>query len=176
MLPKVTRSSPRSARRRRLIIIEQDAPSITCTGDKGFEEAVVVAQLAGEHPSELAQRALHRIALAERLGQPFHEAYLCTAGTDQSATRAARRLMTLGIAAHADAAHSLNELILCAPSAVDFTQREALVRLADDAVLAGKEKPLRVRLCFVDDESLRAPALAHAGPERPPEAVGEWVA
>lgn len=157
MLPRVLPSSPRSFRRRRLIIIEREAPSITCTGDKSFEDAVVVSQLPEETSSEFARRALHRIAQAERTGRPFQEAYLCTAATDESATRAARRLITLGIAAHADATHSLNELVLCAPSEVDYAQRDALVRLADDAVLAGKDKPLRVRLCFVDDHPRLAP-------------------
>lgn len=164
MLPQRPRFASRSSRRR-LVIIEKNAPSVTCQGERGFEDAVVVAQSPDEEPAALAQRVLHRIALAERTGQPFHEAYLCTADSGGSATSAARRLMTLGVAAHADSAHSLNELVLCAPSDAEFAQRDALIRLADDAVLAGKEKPLRVRLCFVDDVPRIAPPSAPDGYE-----------
>lgn len=175
MLPERPRFSPRSLRRR-LVIVEQNAPSTTGTGEKSFAEAVVVSQLPGEGASELAQRALHRIALAESTGRPFHEAYLCTSATDDSATRAARRLMTLGVAAHADAAHTLNELVLCAPSDADFAQRDALVRLADDAVLAGKDKPLRVRLCFLEEALPFAAPRARAGIAATPELLGYRVA
>jgi hypothetical protein len=162
MLRERSRSSSLSLHRRRLVVIEKDAPSVTCQGDESREEAVVIAQLPDEAPAQLAQRVLQRIALAERTGQSFHEAFLCTSATDDSATRAARRLITLGVAAHADVAHCLDELVLCAPSDADFAQRESLVRLADDAVLAGKEKPVRVRLCFVSDGPAAAPELAEA--------------
>jgi hypothetical protein len=159
MLPERPRFSSSSVRRRRLIIIEKNAPNVTCRGDERFEEAVVISQLPDEEPAELAQRAVHRIGLAERTGRPFHEAFFCTSATDSSATRAARRLITLGVAVHADAVHCLDELVLCASSDVDFAERQSLVQLADDTVLAGREKPLRVRLCFVDDEPEAAPQL-----------------
>lgn len=175
MLSARPRFSSRSARRR-LIIVEDRAPSMIGTSERGVAEVVVISQLPGEAAAELAQRALHRMALAERTGRPFHEAYLCTAATDESATRAARRLMTLGVAAHADSAHSLNELVLCAHSDADLAQREALVRLADDAVLAGKEKPLRVRLRFVDEAPRPALPLKQVSAADLPHVLGYRVA
>ncbi|RYZ02356.1 MAG: hypothetical protein EOO73_32135 [Myxococcales bacterium] len=136
-------ASPSSAVRRRLMVVEAGA-SLACRDDAAeFDETTAITQLSGEPAADLAQRALARIALAERSGQAFDSALLVVG---ESGASSARRLIALGLAAHARASHRLSELVVLAPADASAELREELLMLADE-LLFGAEQPLPVRLC-----------------------------
>lgn len=151
-VPSTTRSTPDSVVRRRLIVVERGASLFTRDGAEDFDETTAVTQLEGESEAELAQRALGRIALAERSGRRFSSAMLFVGETGSSA---ARRLIGLGLAAHAAAASELTELVVVAPPNASAELRASLLELTEDLLFAPEHSPLPIRLCFAEPE--RAP-------------------
>jgi hypothetical protein len=133
------------------------------------EETVVLAQLSDELPSDFADRVLHRVATSALSGRHFDAAILFTGGpvAHDRTTCSARRSIALGVAAHAEASDALQELLVVAPADSDPDLREQLLGLADDLVLAGGDKPLRVRVRFQNDEFLPDPPRHHVAPNVP---------
>jgi hypothetical protein len=146
--PSNTRSNP-SVVRRRLIVVERGASLFAREGAEDFDETTAVTQLAGEPDAELAQRALSRIALAERSGRCFGSAMLFVG---ESGSSAARRLIGLGLAAHAAAGLELTELVVVAPANASAELRASLVELTDDLLFGPEHSPLPIRLCFAEPE------------------------
>lgn len=149
-VPTTTRSTPGSVVRRRLIVVERGASLFSREGAEDFDETTAVTQLEGESDVELAQRALSRIALAERSGRRFNSAMLFVG---ESGSSAARRLIGLGLAAHADS--DLTELVVVAPPDASAELRASLLELTEDLLFAPEHSPLPIRLCFAESE--RAP-------------------
>lgn len=163
-MPDRLRFVRRSDTLRRLILLEEGADKLVPTAEGGWEETIAIAQLPGERPIDFADRALHRIATLERFNRSFRYAELHTAASDAPDIQAARRLIALGIAAHAESTQSLDELVVCAPAHATWDQRVSLLELADELLLCSERKPpLAVRLRFLE---LQAPqASAHDGEE-----------
>lgn len=131
------------------MVLERGA-SLSCRDDAAeFDETTAIAQLQGESDAELAQRALERIAQAERTGHGFEAALLVVS---EAGSSSARRLIGLGLAAHV----ATRELVIIAPPAASPALREDLLRLTDE-LLFGAERALPVRLCF--DATVREPEL-----------------
>src|ERR1041384_7735700 len=133
-----------SASRRRLMVVERGA-SLSCRDDAAeFDETTAITQLSGEPAPELSQRVLARIALAERGSQGFDSALLVVS---EAGSSSARRLIALGLAAHAAVCGRLTELLILAPVDASPELREDLLRLTDELVF-GAERSLPIRLCF----------------------------
>lgn len=131
------------------MVLERGA-SLSCRDDAAeFDETTAIAQLQGESDAELAQRALGRLALAERSGHSFEAALLVVSETGSTS---ARRLIGLGLVAHA----ATRELVVIAPPDASSALRNDLLQLTDE-LLFGAERALPVRLCF--DATVREPEL-----------------
>lgn len=140
-----------NAARRRLMVVERGASAFTRESAEQFDETVAIAQLRSELPAEFAERCLQRLATAERSGRGFDAAMLFTGSDPDEAASAARRLIALGIAAHAEAT-SLSELVVMTASA-SSALRDQLIDLVDELLLSGERKALPVRLCFAQPTS-----------------------
>ncbi|HEX2875213.1 MAG TPA: hypothetical protein VHP33_28370 [Polyangiaceae bacterium] len=134
------------ADRLRCIVVESGAAGLT-SPSAGFDETIVVTQTADELPAIFAQRVLARIASAERGHRRFESLVLQTGDRDDSASRAVRRLILLGMAAHGRAGAVPAELLLSASPWLAPERRVELLGLIEE-VLASKERPLPVRLVF----------------------------
>jgi hypothetical protein len=139
-----------SHERRRLILLEEGTARLTRWIATNCDETVIVAKLPGETALDFADRALQRIIASERSGRSFHHAALCTLAPLDADARIARRLIALGLAAHAESARTLDALIIYAPVDANLVERQVLIELADDLALATEGKPLPVRLQLVD--------------------------
>jgi hypothetical protein len=95
----------------RCIVIESGAPALTPSSD-GFDETIVVTQTAGELPAVFAQRVMARVAGVERSRRYLESLTLLTGDRHDPASIAARRLIVLGLAAHARAQGRSSELLL----------------------------------------------------------------
>lgn len=125
-------------------MVERGA-SLSCRDDAAeFDETTAITQLSGEPPTELAQRVLTRIALAERGSHFFDSALLVVS---ESGSSSARRLVALGLAAHAKVGARLTELLILAPVDASPELRADLLQLTDE-LLFGAERSLPIRLCF----------------------------
>jgi hypothetical protein len=165
-----------------LILVEAGAARladcIVKVSDETVDETVIIAQAPGEAAIDFAHRVLHRIAASERAARAFRRASLCTTATLDSKARSARRLVALGLMAHAEAAGALDALIIYAPADASSAERQALVELADDLALAAERKPLPLRLRLVEpadvtsDEDRESETTPAAFPHGfPPEAA-----
>lgn len=145
------------------MVVERGA-SLSCRDDAAeFDETTAITQLSGEPAAELAQRALARMALAERGSKVFDSALLVVSEVGSSS---ARRLIALGLAAHAIASPRLTELVILAPSDASSELREELLRLTDE-LLFGAERSLPIRLCFaVEREAEQRSGTFWCIPER----------
>jgi len=133
-----------SAARRRLMVVERGA-SLSCRDDAAeFDQTTAITQLSGEPASELSQRVLARIAQAERGSECFDSALLVVS---ESGSSSARRLIALGLSAHAAVSARLTELVILAPVDASPGLRAELLQLTDE-LLFGAERSLPIRLCF----------------------------
>ena len=137
--------------RSRLLMIERGAP-LVLPRDDDFDETVAISQLAGEGPAEFAERTLRRIALAQKAGRYFAAAELFVGSRHDEPTLAARRRVSLAIAEHARRSQSLSELVTVVGPDADAEARERLVELGDDLARIDDDKPLRLRLRWVEAE------------------------
>jgi hypothetical protein len=136
--------------RRRLVIVEAGAASLLQELDPDFDDTIAVAQLPDEAPAAFANRVLHRLGSAERSREIFQQALLCVSAANDAQARAARRLIALGVAAQTACRPALSELLVCGPSSASLEQRQSLLELADELVLAAERTPLPVRLKFLE--------------------------
>jgi hypothetical protein len=134
----------RAVSRRRLMVVERGA-SLTCRDDvEVFDETIALTQLPGEAPAELAERALSRLAQAER-SRTFFDSLLLAVSEEGAGE--ARRLLGLGLASHGTSSGAARELVIIAPARPSAELRDELLQLTDELLL-GAERPLQVRLRF----------------------------
>jgi hypothetical protein len=93
---------------------------------------------------------LRRLATAEHSGRPFDAVLLFVGSSSEASFQAARRLIALGIAAHALTSPNLSELEIVARANAPEDLRYQLLDLADELVLSSDHQPLPVRLRFSD--------------------------
>ena len=136
--------------RRRLLVVEGGATVISPNGADGFDETVALLELEEDEPDDFADRVLVRLATAEYSGQSFDAALLFVGSSCEVRVNAARRLIALGIAAHALTSPYLSELVIVASANASEELREQLLELADELVLHSNQKPLPVRVRFGD--------------------------
>jgi hypothetical protein len=140
------RSQP-SPERIRCIVIESGASALTSAAG-GFDETVVITQTAGELPAVFAQRVMARIAGIERSRRHFDSLTILTGDRRDWASKAARRLIVLGLAAHARAHGGASELLLHASLKAGPEARAELLGLTEEVLAQTKGAPLPVRLVF----------------------------
>ena len=143
---------PVTAARRRLLVVEGGASVMSADGADGFDETVALLELEGDEPADFADRVLRRLATGEQSGHGF-DAVLFFVGTSSDAkVQAARRLIALGVAAHASANPELSELLIIASPHGPEALRNQLLDLADELVLSADQEPLPVRVRFSEPE------------------------
>jgi hypothetical protein len=135
----------------RCVVLESGGGTLERLGSDSFDETVVVTQLASEPSLVFAERAMAKLASAERSGKRVQELTLLTGRRHDEAARAARRLVALRLSAHAQASASVTELILQTPSESDGKARDELLELAGE-VTGASSAPILVRLRFGDPE------------------------
>lgn len=111
-----------------------------------FDETVAITQVADERPADFAERALRRIASAQRSGQYFTAAELFIGSRHDEPTCAARSRVGRAIAEHAESSHALSELVAVVSADADDDVRSRLVQLNDEMAVESREKRLPVRL------------------------------
>jgi|GEM_PF-5020407 len=139
--------------RRRLLIVEGGASVLSPDGADGFDETVALLELAGDEPADFADRVLRRLATAERSGQSFDAVLLFIGSSCTPSAQAARRLIALGIAAHAQTNARLSELVVVARANAPEELRYHLLELADELILGSDHEPLPVRVRFGDPKA-----------------------
>ena len=142
-------TGPFDAERRRLVLVE-DGGIILVPEEEGFDQTLVVAQLPGEPIIEFADRVLHRIAGSERAGKKLAQTVLCVCPVVEGSHLAARRLIALGVAAHAASTQAPGELLVSAPATATAEERDRLLDLADELLLTDEHYPLTVRFRFAE--------------------------
>ena len=139
---------PVTVARRRLLVVEGGGTVSSPDGADGYDETVALLELEGDEPADFADRVLRRLATAEHSGQGFDAVVLFVGSSADASVRAARRLIALGVAAHACASPHLSELLIVASPSAPEELRYQLLELADELVLSADQEPLPVRLRF----------------------------
>jgi hypothetical protein len=138
-----------AALRRRLLVIELGSSSVAQVSPGDFDETLAIPQLQDERPVAFMQRVMDRIALVEQSGGAFDSAVLMTGGRHDSATRAARRLLVSGLAAHARAGAGLSDVVVNADASADPQARQELLELVDELLASSEQQqPFPIRLRF----------------------------
>lgn len=133
--------------RARCIVVESGASALTPAADD-FDETVVVTQTSGELPAVFAQRVMARVAGIERSRRHFESLTLLAGDRNDRASKAARRLIVLGLAAHARAHEGVCELLVGASPKVGPDARDELLGLVEEVLAASHGRHLPVRLVF----------------------------
>jgi hypothetical protein len=136
--------------RRRLLVVEGGATVFNPDGADGFDETVALLELEGDKPADFANRVMRRLATAERAGQSFDAVLLFIGSSSEASVHAARRLVALGVAAHALTSPHLSELVVVARANAPEELRYQLLELADELILSSDQAPLPVRVRFDD--------------------------
>lgn len=142
-----------SQERLRCIVVERGSAPFAQRSSEGFDETVAIAQLPGEPPALFAQRAMARIAGVERSGRHFESLTLLTGRERDAASRAARRLVVLGLSAHAKAQGRSAELLLQGHVDASTQQRSELLQLVGE--VTESSETASVRLCFGESPGQR---------------------
>jgi hypothetical protein len=165
------------ADRVRCIVVEAGASWLTPVSD-GFDETIVVTQTAGELPAVFAQRVMARVAGVERAHRRLESLSLLMGDRQDRASIAARRLIVLGLAAHARAHGGASELLLKASAKASTEARAELLGLVEEVMTTSNGQPVPVRLVF-DDQRPTAetrsgifPAVSMSGEHRTRLRVG----
>lgn len=142
---KTLTAGPSGSRGRQCIVIEHGSASPYRVPPAIFEETAVIAQSTSESANAFAHRVLSRIAAMERLGRRFQTMAVLTAERHDRASKAARRLIVLALAAHVRAFGQPAELVLRSrPSATDDERRE-LLELAGEATESTSALSVKVK-------------------------------
>jgi hypothetical protein len=139
-----------SPERIRCIVVESGAAALTSAAD-GFDETVVITQTGGDPPAVFAQRVMARIAGIERSRRHFDSLTILTGDRNDWASKVARRLIVLGLAAHACAHVGTPELLLKASLKAGPEMRAELLGLTEEVLAQAQGAPLPVRLVFGAD-------------------------
>jgi hypothetical protein len=150
MTSPAAKSWPSRGRRARVrcVIVESGANLLAETLADGFDETIGVAQTQGEPPLAFVQRAMARIEFVERSGKRFESAMLLTGGSHDRASKAARRLLVLGVAAQAGAYGALSELTLIADGDAASETRAEMLELAEEVTASPNAELVPVRVRF----------------------------
>jgi hypothetical protein len=109
---------------------------------------LVIVQIPGESPAAFAQRAIDRIAALERSGRRFDAARFLTGTRCDPESSAARRLMTLTVASHAQSRGGMSELVLDADATGDGRVRAELLELVDELLSHPQSHAFPIRIRF----------------------------
>lgn len=120
----------RPARRLRILVVQQGAPSRGGSGWTDADGPVLVMQMKSEAPKSFEQRVLERLALAERDGCHFSVATLLTGTPGDVGARLSEERIALALAAHCSKSEGA-ELYLEGPLASELGVATPLVALAD---------------------------------------------
>jgi hypothetical protein len=149
--------------RLRCVVVESGSAFLQRTAE-GFDETVAIAQLPGERPAVFAQRTMARIAGVERSGRHFESLTILTGDHSDAASRAARRLVVLGLSAHARAHGEAAELLLQARAHASVEERCELMELVGEVTEASDA--VSVRLCFGESSQKARQSGVFAKPVR----------
>jgi hypothetical protein len=144
---------PRSAsvpQRLRLLVVESGASPLRGDGSEEFDETLAIAQMRDEHPEAFAQRTLDRIAAAERSGRHYASAVVLTGSRHDRESRAARRRIALGLAAHTSAHGDGCELHFEADCGASEQAQAGLLELVEELMASGQHAATSVRLRFAE--------------------------
>jgi hypothetical protein len=141
-----------AAARRRLLVVEGGATVLSPDGADGFDETVALLELEGDEPADFADRVLYRLAAAAQTGRSFDAVSLFIGSSSDANVHAARRLIALGVAAHAATSPHLAELVIAARADASEELRYQLLELADELVLSTDHQPLPVRVRFAEPQ------------------------
>jgi hypothetical protein len=130
----------------RCIVVECGSGPFAQSRADGFDETIAIAQMPGELPAIFAQRAMARIAGVERSGRHFESLTVLTGRQGDAASRAARRLVVLGLSAHAKGQSHPAELLLQVHADASVQERSELLELVGEVTEASQA--VSVRLCF----------------------------
>jgi hypothetical protein len=139
---------PKNSERLRCLVVESGSTPLASIRPEAFDQTILVTQMSGEQPTAFAQRAMAKIAAVERSGRQFAELTLLTGSLSDVASRAARRLLVLGLSTHARAVGSLAELVLSAPEQLDSHQRSELFELAEEIMATAPSGGMPIRISF----------------------------
>jgi hypothetical protein len=148
--------SPKTARARapyqprdrvQLIVVELGAAPLSRGPCEDFDQTIAITQTHGESPGHFAQRALARLAHAERASGRVQSAVLLT-GHHDAASNAARREIILGLSTHAEAYPGMSELRLQASAGAAAGVRMELLELAGQVTAGAKPSAPPVRIQF----------------------------
>lgn len=143
--------SRQQSERLRCIVMESGCQPFSEQNCEGFDETVTLVQTPEESAAAFAQRILARIAKAERGGRHFACIKVLTSAESSSAVRAARRLVVLGLSAHARA-RGQAELLLSSPPRATASERSHLLELL--AEVTASPGCLAARLSFGEPREL----------------------
>lgn len=142
-----------SQERLRCIVVERGSEPFAQQSADGFDETIAIAQMPGELPAVFAQRVMGRLAGVERSGRHCESLTLLTGRQDDAASRAARRLLVLGLSAHANSKDQSTELLLQGHADASAQARGELLELVGEVTEASGA--VSVRLCFGESSSPR---------------------
>jgi hypothetical protein len=135
--------------RLRLLVKETGSGPLTNVEADAFDETVVIAQTQDESAHAFAERAVLRIAAAERAGRRFDSTLLLAGDQREQGSQAARRAIARSMAAHARA-HGRSELVLETTAAPTTALRHELLSLVEELVSGSEGQSTPVRLRFTD--------------------------
>lgn len=149
MLPRTAPPRRSEVRRVRLVVVEDGAPAVDShLSPVPCDETVVVHQLDGELPVDLARRVVRRIGALERSGRGVARAAILMACRSDSQVMAARHLLARALVAHAHAALAgATEFILAVDGGGDADLRQELMALAE-VLVGGSGSHVAIRVCF----------------------------
>ena len=138
--------------RLRLLVVETGASPLRGDGSEDFDETLAIAQMRDEEPESFAQRTLDRIAAAERSGRHYDAAVVLTGPRHDAASRAARRRIALGLAAHGSARGDSCELRFETDRDTSEQAQAALLELVEELMAGGQHGPIPVCLRFGESD------------------------
>lgn len=148
-----------SGRARCIVVESGGTPSPPMTAEV-FDETAIVAQASGEASAAFSGRVLSHIATAESLERQFQASSFFTGERCDDASAAARRLITLGFAAHVRAHGQPAELVLVSRPSATAAERSELLQLAGEAMAT--TRTLHVTVIF--GGPVVAPRAPHSVP------------
>jgi hypothetical protein len=149
MSARALRSLGASPARERLRVLVKETGSgpLTSAEAGAFDETMVIAQMQGEPAEVFAERAVERIAAAERAGRRFDSSLLLVGDQQEPGSQAARLAIARSMAAHARA-HGQSELILETTATPKAALRHELVSLVEELLAGSEGQSVPVRLRF----------------------------
>ena len=150
-VPAPPRRGPHHSRAQIVVIEEGALTGALPSRPAEFDETVVVAQTFGETALQLAQRAIHRIAMLHRTGAHVVQVSIFLAPNADQQTMAARRLLGSAVLASANSARRQCELVFGVRDEQGL--RQQLWELVELLVTEPGSATVPIRLRFLDQRS-----------------------